>query len=320
MMRRAIAGVGRTLVTLGLLILLFVVYQLWGTGIFTARAQTQLKRDFERQLEQVDNPVVKPTTTTRRSASTVPRATTSPTVRTVQRSPSTIPDFGEVEGKINIPKIGLDIAFVEGVGLDQLRKGPGHYQLTPLPGELGNAAIAGHRTTYLHPFFRINELKKGDKIIITMLDGKFTYAVTEQLIVRPTDISVLSPPTNPLVAELTLTACHPRYSAEQRIVIHALLVPNESAKPSKPRPKPKRTLDKTKSAEDALQEGLGGDLHGLAPALAWGGFAAFVGAIWWWGFRRWRHPITWLIGVVPFLVALFPFYVYLDRAVTPLGH
>jgi sortase (surface protein transpeptidase) len=108
----------------------------------------------------------KPTTTT-----TVGRRTKLPPARP-------IPGDGEVEGIIQIPKIGLDIHFVEGVSLEDLKKGPGHYPLTPLPGQFGNAAIAGHRTTYLHPFFRINELGKGDKILVTTLSGLFTYSVT----------------------------------------------------------------------------------------------------------------------------------------------
>jgi sortase A len=313
--RRAIAGFGRTLVTLGLLILLFVVYQLWGTGIFTARAQDRLKHKFATELHHSDNPVVGPSTTT---ASTRPHPITT-TVYKPRPAPPTPPE-GEVEGLIDIPRIGLhDMAFVEGVSLDDLRKGPGHYPATPMPGQYGNAAIAGHRTTYLHPFFRLDELGKGDKIIIKTFQGTYTYLFAEQLIVQPTDTWVLDPPKNPTVAELTLTACHPRYSAAQRIVVHALLVPNESAKPSKAKPqKPKQTLRGTSAG--SLEEGLTGRRNGLSSTAGWAGLAALAGLVWWWMFRRWRHPLTWAVGVVPFLVALFPFYYHLDRAVTPFGH
>ena len=158
--RRTIAAIGRTLVTLGLLILLFVAYQLWGTGIFTARAQTDLKHEFSKQLQQVhdDNPTSpsdhrppSPATpkpaddhdarSTRSCSSRRPRATRSARSRS-RRSASTG-------------------SFVEGVQLDDLAKGPGHYPGTPLPGQIGNAAIAGHRTTHGAPFFRLNELDAG---------------------------------------------------------------------------------------------------------------------------------------------------------------
>ena len=121
---------------------------------------------------------------------------------------------------LEIAKIGIDKIVVAGTSTAELRKGPGHYANTPLPGQLGNAAIAGHRTTFGAPFYRINELVAGDEIKVTTLEGVFIYRVTEQLIVRPNDISVIAPTAD---AELTLTSCHPRFSASQRIVIKAKL-------------------------------------------------------------------------------------------------
>ena len=84
-----------------------------------------------------------------------------------------------------IPKIGVDKIVVEGVGRNDLRKGPGHYPDTPMPGQPGNAAIAGHRTTYGAPFNRIDELEPGDEILVTTLQGPFTYEVTGTEIVTP---------------------------------------------------------------------------------------------------------------------------------------
>jgi sortase A len=315
-MRRAIAGIGRALVTLGLLILLFVAYQLWGTGILTARAQEQLKKDFAKAQQsqpQTDNPVVQATTTT---GSTVPQRTTTTSTTLHLPPPPPIPAEGEVEGIIEIPKISLKMAFVEGVSLEDLKKGPGHYPLTPLPGQYGNAAIAGHRTTYLHPFYRINELGKGDKIRVETLSGLFTYSVTEQLIVNPTDLYVLDPPKDPKVAELTLTACHPRFSASHRIVIHAVLVPNESAQPRKPPPVPAGTVEE-KQAHQSLEDGLSGDTRTVTPTIFFGIIWALIALAWWWAFRRWRHPVTWFTGVLPFLAALFVFYYFLERALPP---
>ncbi len=97
-----------------------------------------------------------------------------------------------------------------------------------------------------------------------------------------------------------------------------MLVPNESAPVAKPNP-PKISPNKTIPADASLAEGLSGQSLSTTPAIMWGIFAALVGLAWWWAFRRWRHPATWLLGVIPFLVVLFPFYVYLERAL-PAGY
>ncbi len=170
------------------------------------------------------------TSTTVRARPTPTTGSTTTTTQPVRPAPP-VPAEGEVEGVIKIPRIGLNMAFVEGVSRDDLKKGPGHYPDTPLPGTLGNAAIAGHRTTYLHPFYDVDKLKPGDDIIVETLAGKFTYKMTAQLIVKPTDVQVVD---NTLDAQLTLTSCNPKFSAEQRIVIKAPLAPNKSAKPTKP--------------------------------------------------------------------------------------
>ena len=313
--RRAIAGIGRTLVTLGLLILLFVVYQLWGTGIFTARAQENLKRDFQKQIEkaQENDTVGTPTPGTKPKP-----GTTSTTVKFSNRlAPLETPADGELEGIIKIPRIGITFAYVEGTSRDDLKKGPGHYPGTPLPGTIGNAAIAGHRTTYLHPFWGLDDLKVGDDIIIqTAVGTTFHYRMYKQLIVKPTDVWVVD---NTPDAQLTLTACNPKGSAAERIVIKARLAPAQSAKPSKPKPKPATAGTGKGRSSDSLAEGLSGQTRSFLPTIVWGIVAALIGLAWWWTFRRWRHPATWLIGVLPFLIALFPFYVFLERAL-PAGY
>jgi sortase A len=309
--RRSIAAVGRALVTLGLLILLFVAYQLWGTGIWTARAQTQLKHDFKKELQQynqqgVDDPTI--TAPSRSSSTTLP-------LRGGARPAPPIPKEGDVGGIINIPAIHIRFAFVEGTSRDDLKKGPGHYPDTPFPGTIGNAAIAGHRTTYLHPFYDVDHLKPGDEIHIKTFAGEFVYKVYKTLIVSPTDVSVVD---NTADAELTLTSCNPKYSAAQRIVIKARLAPAISAKPSKPRPLPPRAGN-ARAHSAALEEGLSGQERSKLPTVLWGIFAALLGLGWWWAFRRWRHPATWALGVIPFLIVLFPFYVFLERAL-PAGY
>ncbi len=109
---------------------------------------------------------------------------------------------------------------IEGTGADQLRSGPGHYPGTPLPGESGNVAIAGHRTTYLHPFYNLNELVPGDDIDVLTVQGYFVYRVFSSQAVAPTDVSVTDATVLPT---LTLTTCNPRYSATQRLVVQARL-------------------------------------------------------------------------------------------------
>jgi sortase A len=302
--RRSIAAIGRTLVTLGLLILLFVAYQLWGTGIFTARAQTTLKQDFQKQLQQYDEqdtvgPIRRPTTAKK-------------VVRGLPRPAPPIPKEGDVGGIINIPAIHIRFAFVEGTSRDDLKKGPGHYPDTPFPGTIGNAAIAGHRTTYLHPFYDVDNLKPGDAIHIKTYAGEFIYKVYTTLIVAPTDVAVVA---NTKDAELTLTSCNPKYSAAQRIVIKARLAPSISAVPAKA-VIPHRA---GRARPAALEEGLSGQERSKLPTVLWGVVAALTGLAWWWAFRRWRHPLTWALGIIPFLVVRFPFYVYLERAL-PAGY
>lgn len=131
---------------------------------------------------------------------------------------------GGAVGRIHIPRIGANFVVVSGTDEEALRKGPGIYAQTSFPGESGTVAIAGHRTTYLAPFRRINELVKGNRISIDMPYGRFTYVVQRHRIVAPTQVSVLaSVGTNQLV----LTACHPLYSAAKRWVVFADLVSSE---------------------------------------------------------------------------------------------
>jgi sortase A len=301
------------LVTLGLLILLFVAYQLWGTGLITARAQDNLKDDFTRAREQY---AAEQTTTTTPGPTSTTIGPTSSTTSPVRPAPP-VPPEGEVEGTISIPKIGVNWAFVEGVSRDDLKKGPGHYPDTPMPGTLGNAAIAGHRTTYGAPFGNVDQLQPGDEILIETLAGKFTYEMTGQLIVKPTDVYVVD---NTLDAQLTLTSCHPKYSAEQRIVIKAKLVANKSDRPPRPQPqKPTSRGGKVVSRQTVLQEGLSGQERSASSAVRWGLAVLILGLAWWWAFRRWRHPLTWVAGAIPFLAVLFGFYVYFEQAL-PAGY
>ncbi len=125
---------------------------------------------------------------------------------------------GEGLTRLKIPKLGVDVLVVEGTTPAALRAGAGHYPETPLPGERGTVAIAGHRTTYGAPFRRIDELERGDRIELRMPYGRFTYRVEDTRIVPPTATWVTRRVGHD---RLVLTACHPLYSAAQRIVVFA---------------------------------------------------------------------------------------------------
>jgi sortase A len=133
------------------------------------------------------------------------------------------PPIGTAIGHLVIPKIGVDDYVVEGTGSAQLAEGPGHYSGTAPIGGNGNVGIAGHRTTHGAPFYNLNELQPGALIYLTnKADHTFTYRVTSQFVVSPSDSAVLDPTP---VASLTLTTCNPRYSASQRLIVRATLLP-----------------------------------------------------------------------------------------------
>ena len=183
-----LGAVGRTFITTGVLILLFVSYQLWGTGLREAQAQSDLERDFAAVLDGA------PTTAT----TTAPNPSSSSTTPSDTAAPIAPAVEGKSTARITAAKIGLDKIVVEGVSLPDLKKGPGHYPQTPLPGQEGNAAIAGHRTTYGAPFNRIDELAPGDEIIVQTIQGRFRYIVSDEdgdgngnQIVSPTQVEVL---------------------------------------------------------------------------------------------------------------------------------
>ena len=127
---------------------------------------------------------------------------------------------GQPIGRLEAPSIGLDVIVVQGTDTGDLRKGPGHYPATSLPGEGGTVAVAGHRTTYGAPFRHVDSLEKGDRITMRMPYGRLTYRVERTRIVDPSAVGVVRDVGH---EQLVLTACHPLYSAAQRIVVFARL-------------------------------------------------------------------------------------------------
>ena len=286
--RYFVGTLGKILIATGILMFGFVAYQLWGTGIETARAQSKLRNEFDRQVEAavavdepdvgIDNWVVPPRepdeieepapepdapaddavdeepvddeaaedgSADDEQAEEVPEPG-EPAGDTLLGEPSPVVPGGvdlsnyavdqnvriipnEAFARLEIPKIGTSHHIVPGVTVNDLKKGPGHYPDTPLPGQLGNASVAGHRTTYGAPFFNVDRLAPGDELVVTMITGdRFVYRVTGLQVVTAADSWVIST-RDPSVAELTLTTCHPKYTARDRLVVHSVLVPEKSA-------------------------------------------------------------------------------------------
>lgn len=224
-LRMLARGIGQLLITLGVLILLFVVYELWGTGFYTAAQQHKLESTIQKQWNAGGAPDV----------STLP----------VDNVP-----LGTGIAVLFIPRLGQHYHFVvvEGTEFSDLQRGPGHYPGTALPGQVGNFAVAGHRTTYQHPFKDIAKLRRGDYIVLETKDHWFTYRIEDipgtnipwKEIVSPTSVQVAYPVPDqsdpakaPTLKLLTFTSCHPEYSARERYVIHAMLVA-DTLKPAVP--------------------------------------------------------------------------------------
>ena len=192
----------------GVVLVAFAVYRLWGTGLTEARGQASLRQAFGSVQAAPSQAAL--------LVAAVP----------MDSSPPAAP-IGEAIAIIKIPKIEVEKAVVEGTRAQDLSKGPGHYVGTPLPGEPGNAAIAGHRTTYGAPFFHLDQLAAGDPILITTHKGTFRYEVVSQKVITPTDSSVFNPTID---NRLTLTTCHPPMSAAKRMVVVAVLKGSPAAK------------------------------------------------------------------------------------------
>lgn len=306
---RILGAIGRSCITAGVVILLFVAYQLWGTGIREAQAQNRLENQFTELLDDADS-IPAPSSTTSRPTPSSDRPDSTSTTTTAP-PPETVAPIapvpeGEPTARMIIPKIGVDKIIVEGVSLRDLKKGPGHYPETPLPGQEGNAAIAGHRTTYGAPFHRIDELVPGDEILVETVQGKFRYLVTEQLIVSPTQVEVLEDKGD---NRLTLTACHPKYSARQRIIVVAQLAPEEKALPQPPRVDHDGAPAKPPAALDDI-DGAGAP---ALPAILLGVLSALVWILAWLLGRAWRKWPAYALGLPFFLVALFFFFEEFSR-------
>ena len=232
-----VGGLGKVLITLGLLMFAFVAYQLWGTGIQTSRSQDSLRGKFDQAMQSTttSSTTTSTTITSTTVASSAPGSTssTSSTTTTVPVALASTARDGDPIAQLSIPKIHLEWIVVQGIAYHDLKKGPGHFPETPMPGQLGNSAIAGHRTTYGAPFFDLDKLVPGDLIEITTFVGHYTYKVTGSEVVRPEQTSVIRT-VDHTKANLTLSTCTPVSVSSHRLIIHAELVTDQSSQVYKP--------------------------------------------------------------------------------------
>jgi sortase A len=282
---------------------MFVGYQLVGTSVAEQHSQSSLAKQFNAAIAAARaRPAPTPTVTTRPAAKT-PVSAAPPAVTLTPTAPA-----GGAVDHLVIPKIGVDKFVVLGINEDDLRRGPGLYPGTVLPGQNGNAGIAGHRTTYGAPFFRLNDLSIGDPIYITDLqDRTFIYKVSEApQVVSPDDVAVLDPTT---FAQLTLTTCNPRFSATSRLVVFARL----SGRPAVPVSQPERGTSTPAQPAPAPTlagvDNLGSGNHSAWPAailygaivlLLWIGVRILINRS-----RRWTRLAVYVVGIGICLVPLW---------------
>lgn len=211
MPRRIARIVSTALLTAGLVVLLDVGLTLaWSEPLSTMHGWLQ-QREAADQLERLE----------RRFEPRRPDGLDAGDVRRLADRLAARAKPGDAIGRLKIPAIGLNIVAVEGTDTESLKRGPGHYPETAFPGQPGTVAVAGHRTTYLAPFKRINELELRDEVVFEMPYATFTYRFEKQRIVDPSRIGVIRDVDH---ERIVLTACHPLYSAAQRIVVFARLV------------------------------------------------------------------------------------------------
>jgi sortase A len=228
-MRWLARGLGQTLITLGVVMLLFVVYEVWVTNIFAHAKREATRKQIEQSWSQGKDPLKG-----------------NDRLKLPSGRQVTIP-LGLGFANLYIPRLGKDYAFpiVEGTNDADLEKGVGHYPGTAIPGQIGNFAVAGHRVGKGEPFLNLDHLRPGDAVVVQTAKTWYVYRVMGddatgnagardsqgipgREFVSPNAVEVIDPvPDNPGAipnrAMMTMTTCHPKYSANNRMVIHALL-------------------------------------------------------------------------------------------------
>lgn len=193
-----------------------VVWQEPISALWTSHQQHELQSD----LARLDQTFAAPPAAAAATTAAAPAPTAQDRMRTLAHTLERVTHAGHPLGEIRIPRIHASYVIVQGTSASSLSRGPGHYYGTPLPGEPGTVGIAGHRTTYLAPFRHIDALRRGDAIDVAMPYGRFTYRVEGLRVVKPDDVSALRDIGR---QRLVLSACHPLYSAAERLLVIARL-------------------------------------------------------------------------------------------------
>ena len=369
-----IGGIGRALIGLGLIVITFAVFQLYGTGILEAQSQEALTTEFDDRLAQLEEAGLVETADDTADAQEVPLARpTDSDALNAAIATAFAPELGEREGpdftvsvldpdalsdievalltpqsgqalgSIEIPDIGLKRNIVEGIGRSDLRQGPGHYPGSPLPGQPGNVAIAGHRTTYGEPFRNLHLLEPGDLIKVTTFQGESFYQVMAHTTVEGEEVGyfIVEPSQTEVLDDfgdnrLTLTACHPIASARQRIIVTAQLVsaPQEVIRSLTDERLAELAGEELESGsieefaieedaavgveENALEESLGWNWEERTSTIAWALAALAVVVVALMAARRWRKWLVYLGAAPVFFIALFFCFIHLDRMLPAL--
>jgi sortase A len=196
MIRAAVRGFGQLLISVGLVVLLFAGYEVYGKGFEVGNQQGRLNNSLEQQWH-------------------APLPSKAAVVRPVE---------GKGMAKLFLPTIGKDWVVVEGVQPKDIRLAPGHYPESQLPGEEGNFAVAGHRMPSV--FWDLDKMKAGDPMVVETATTWIVYTVTRVQIVLPTEVGVVAPdPDRPSAAKgtrriMTLTTCNPKWDNYQRLIVH----------------------------------------------------------------------------------------------------
>ena len=259
------AIVSRVVTAIGILALLFVAYELFGTSIGEARTQTKLLSAWQTQL---------------------------------QTNPNAVPALGDPVALLEIPRFPSQDVVVQGVRSTDLQKGPGHDPGSPMPGQVGNAVIMGHRTTYGGPFRDLSQLQRGDSITVFTAQGRFQYTVLSTRVTTGTPLIA----TTTELGYLTLITSDATFGGSRQVQVLAQLVTQ-----------PLTPTSEIQMAVGAVRNGSGADPLAYAPVLLWGELFAAVLVIAWVLYRRWSPWATHLI-TSPILIALmFLLFSSIDR-------
>lgn len=216
--RAVVGGFGELLITAGVLVLLFLAWQLFWTDVVADRAQARTTDAITQQWDA--------------AAPAPDQPSEAPSAEPSEPAAAPVLDAlpSQAVALLRVPAFGDDYVRPVLSGTDDavLEQGIGHYEGAAQPGEVGNFAIAGHRTTYGKPFNPIAELVEGDAVVVETAESFHVYRVRSSEIVLPTDVAVIAPVPDrpgeePTEAWLTMTSCHPMFSARERYVVHALL-------------------------------------------------------------------------------------------------